>query len=108
MEEQEISKFIADEYSAKILSATYRYPMSVQEISSRCDIPIAVAYRRVGDMENAGLLKCVKQSEVYRGKKVRYFSCAVKNVQYSFDRGSFYIDVDWMPEEEMEISWDNE
>jgi len=43
----------------------------------------------------------VRQEEVYRGKKVKFFSCAVKLVKYLFDQGDFTIEVDWIPEEEL-------
>ena len=101
LNEGQISRLIADEYASRILKATYRHPMSVQQLSRKCDIPIAVAYRRIGEMERAGLVRCVRQEEVYRGKKVKFFSCAVRLVKYSFDEGDFSIEVDWLPEEEL-------
>lgn len=101
LNEGQISRLIADEYAARILRATYQHPMSVQQLSIRCDIPIAVAYRRIGEMEENGLVRCVRQEEVYRGKKVKFFSCAVKLVKYSFEQGDFSIEVDWLPEEEL-------
>ena len=51
MRDEELSKLIADDYAGKILTATYKNPMSVQQISRTCNIPIAVAYRRVAKME---------------------------------------------------------
>jgi hypothetical protein len=75
--DEELSRLISDEYAGKILSATYKHPMSVQQISRGCSIPIAVAYRRVAKMEERGLIKCVGYEEVYRGKKVSYYECAV-------------------------------
>jgi predicted transcriptional regulator len=53
-------------------------------------------------MERSGLVKCVRKEEVYRGKKVKFYSCAVRLVKYSFDGGDFSIEVDWFPEEELE------
>jgi len=102
LNEGEISRLIADEYASRILRATYGHPMSVQQLSRRCDIPIAVAYRRIGEMERSGLVRCVRQEEVYRGKKVKFFSCAVRLVKYSFDEGDFSIEVDWLPEEKLQ------
>ena len=102
MNEERISRLITDDYVARILRATYKKPMSVQELSRKCDIPIAVAYRRVGEMERLRLVQCVRQEEVYRGKKVKFFSCAVKIVKYSFVKGDFSMEVDWFPEEELQ------
>jgi hypothetical protein len=102
LNEGQISRLIADEYASRILRATYQHPMSVQQLSRKCNIPIAVAYRRIGDMESSGLVRCVRQEEVYRGKKVKFYSCAVRLVKYSFDEGDFSIEVDWLPDEELQ------
>ena len=101
MNQGQISRLISDEYAASILRATYQHPMSVQQLSRKCDIPIAVAYRRIGEMEEIGLVRCVRQEEVYRGKKVKFFSCAVRLVKYSFEQGDFSIEVDWLSDEEL-------
>jgi predicted transcriptional regulator len=100
-QEESISRLIADEYAGRILSATHMSPMSVQNISRVCGIPIAVAYRRVSKMENVGLLRCVRQEEVFRGKKVKYYQCAVRVIRLIFMDGHFKIEVEWLPEEEL-------
>jgi predicted transcriptional regulator len=84
---------MADDYAGKIMSATYGKAMSIQEISRICEIPIAVAYRRVGKMEKIGLVKCVREEEAYRGKKVRFYMCAVDILQLIFERGRFTVQV---------------
>lgn len=99
--DEELSRLIADEYAGKILSATYRNPMSVQQISRSCNIPIAVAYRRVAKMEELLLIKCVGYEEVYRGKKVSYYQCAVNVAKVTFAGGRFNVEVDFLPESEM-------
>jgi predicted transcriptional regulator len=96
--EQIISKMLADEYGAKILSATFTKPLPVQEISRACDIPIAVAYRRVMQMEEAGLLKANSVDERKRGRKVKYYSCNVSAINFSFKDGHFHIEIDWLKE----------
>jgi hypothetical protein len=91
--EQEMSRLMADDYAGKIMSATYGKAMSIQEISRICEIPIAVAYRRVGRMEEVGLVKCVREEEAYRGKKVRFYMCAVDSLQLCFEKGHFTVQV---------------
>lgn len=91
--EQEMSRLMADEYAGKIMSATYGKAMSIQQISRACEIPIAVAYRRVGKMEKIGLVRCVREEEAYRGKKVRYYMCAVDALHLSFIKGRFTVQV---------------
>jgi hypothetical protein len=87
--EEEICRFMADNYASKIMCAAYGRALSIQEISEICEIPIAVAYRRVRKMANIGLLICIKEELVYRGKKERYYICAVDAMMYSFDKGTF-------------------
>lgn len=99
--DEELSRLIADEYAGKILTATFKNPMSVQQVSRTCGIPIAVAYRRVAKMEELGLLKCVGYEEVYRGKKVSYYQCAVNVAKVTFAGGKFNVDIEFMPESEM-------
>ncbi len=102
--DEELSRLIADEYASRILRVTFDRPMSVQQISRICGIPIAVTYRRVGRMEETGLLKCVGQEEVYRGKKVNYYRCAVKVAKVTFANGSFSVEVDWMPDSDLTMN----
>lgn len=85
----EICRFMADEYVSKVMSATYGRPLSIQQISEICEIPIAVAYRRVSKMASIGLLAFIKEVEVYRGKKERYYICAVDELRYTFNKGTF-------------------
>ncbi len=99
--DEELSRLIADEYAGKILSATFKNAMSVQQISRCCQIPIAVAYRRVAKMEDLNLLKCVGYEEVYRGKKVSYYQCAVNVAKVTFSDGKFIVEVDRVPEGEL-------
>jgi len=99
--DEELSRLISDEYAGKILSATFKKPMSVQQISRNCVIPIAVAYRRVARMEEFGLIKCVGYEEVYRGKKVSYYQCAVNMAKVTFADGRFNVEIDFLPESEM-------
>jgi hypothetical protein len=99
--DEELSRLIADEYAGKILTATFRHPMSVQQISRSCGIPIAVAYRRVAKMEDFALVKCVGYEEVYRGKKVSYYQCAVNVAKVTFADGKFNVEIDFLPDSEM-------
>ena len=103
-QDEELSRLIADEYASRILRATFEHPLSVQQLSRLCNIPIAVAYRRVGRMEEAGLVKCVGQEEVYRGKKVNYYRCAVKVAKVTFSNGSFSVEIDWIPDADLTMN----
>lgn len=94
VQQRELFRLIADDYVARILSATYNGPLTIQQISYRCGIPIAMAYRRVAQLEESGLLKCAKEEEGRRGRRIKYFSCAVRAVNLSFQDGAFSLHID--------------
>ncbi|MGD1061465.1 MAG: helix-turn-helix domain-containing protein [Methanomassiliicoccales archaeon] len=91
------ARLLADEYAERILSATFVEPKSIQQISRLCDIPIAVAYRRVATMEELCLIRCVREDESYRGKKVKLYSCAVRSLQLAFSEGEMSAVYDPLP-----------
>jgi len=65
----EASQLLTDEYSAKILLATYKRRISAQEISQRYGIPIAACYRKIRILEEAGLIQCVDRILTQKGKR---------------------------------------
>jgi hypothetical protein len=99
----DITRLMGDEYVERILSTTHRNPMTAQDLSRVCGIPIAVAYRRIGNLKRTGLLKCVAQEEVprARGKKVSYYQCAVRTLKVTFVEGRFLTELELLPEEDM-------
>ncbi|MDH4123854.1 MAG: helix-turn-helix domain-containing protein [Thermoplasmata archaeon] len=104
--DQKISRLLADIYSQKILSYTYKKPMSAQKLSSLCHIPIAACYRRIHDLERAGMLYIAFEKEIYKGRKVRLYRCSLKHAVLRFSDGKFKIKYDTMVDTPME-SGDN-
>jgi hypothetical protein len=86
--EQEICRFMADDYVSRIMHATYGRALNVHQISAICDIPIAFAYRRVREMAEAGLLTCVNEMAGLPSEKEKFYQCAVNRIQYIFDKGN--------------------
>ena len=68
-----VSQLLTDEYSIKILVATVRQPKSAQDIAAKYGIPIAATYRRIKDLEKAGLLVCQERRLSQQGKRVSYY-----------------------------------
>ncbi len=87
-----VSKLLADNYSQKILTTTYSTAMSAQRISKVCKIPIAACYRRIHDLETAGLLRIENEEEVAKGRKVRMYKCRLKSAAIEFAGGEFAMD----------------
>jgi predicted ArsR family transcriptional regulator len=95
---KEVSRLLADDYSQKILVSTYASPMSAQRLSRICQIPIAACYRRIHELEQAGLLGVDREKEVYKGRKVRLYKCRLRSATIRFNNGKFHVRYDTEPE----------
>ena len=91
MDPLEASKIITDEYSAKILVATYKKAKSAIELSNRFDIPIAACYRRIRFLEKVGLIRCVDSVLTQKGKRVRIYLSQLKNAYIFFEHGRLRV-----------------
>ncbi len=89
-----ISRLLADQYSQKILSFTFRKPMSAQRLSRICKIPIAACYRRIHDLEEVGLIFISDQKEIRKGRKVKLYRCGLKTATLKFSHGKFRVEYD--------------
>ena len=96
---REVSQLLADDYSQKILVNTYSSPMSAQRLSRICQIPIAACYRRIHELEQAGLLTVDREKEVYKGRKVRLYRCKLRSATIKFTNGRFAVRFDCTPDE---------
>ena len=95
---KEVSRLLADDYSQKILVNTYSTPMSAQKLSRICGIPIAACYRRIHELEQAGLISVDREKEVYKGRKVRLYKCLLRTATIKFMNGRFVVRYDCEPE----------
>lgn len=96
---REVSQLLADDYSQKILVTTYSSPMSAQRLSKTCQIPIAACYRRIHELEQAGLLTVDREKEVYKGRKVRLYKCRLRSATIKFLNGRFVLRYDCVPDD---------
>jgi ribosomal protein S25 len=83
----EASQLLTDEYSAKILLATYKRRISAQEISQKYGIPIAACYRKIRVLEEAGLIECVDRILTQKGKRKNLYTSRLKNAYIFFENG---------------------
>ncbi|MCL9815131.1 ArsR/SmtB family transcription factor [Natranaeroarchaeum aerophilus] len=74
---------LGGKYSAEILSET-RTPTSAQELSSRIEIPIATCYRRIEELEDAGLLRCEGRQLSEEGRRTNVYRRTVDTVTFDF------------------------
>lgn len=95
---KDVSRLLADDYSQKILVSTYASPMSAQKLSKICQIPIAACYRRIHELEQAGLIAVDREKEVYKGRKVRLYKCKLRSATIKFNNGRFAVKYECEPE----------
>lgn len=90
---------LADEYSRTILTFIMDEPKSVIEISTECRISMSTTYRRIHDLEEAGLVQ-VKGSIVNEdGKRYYLYRSRIKAVRTVFGVDSLEVEV--IPNDEM-------
>ncbi len=87
----ELIRAITDEYGIKMLLACYETPRSAQELSDRWQIPIAACYRRIHMMESLGMLKCVSEVVGRRGRIVRMYRSALRELEFRFKDGKAMV-----------------
>jgi hypothetical protein len=87
----QVSQLLTDEYSVKILVATVRVPRSAQDIALKFGIPIAACYRRIKDLEDAGLLVCQERRLSQQGKRVSLYLSMLKNAYVFFEDGHLRV-----------------
>ena len=108
MKPLDASKLLSDEYSVKILAATFREAKSAQEMSARFDIPIAACYRRIKELEGAGFLKCTARILNQKGKRVKLYRSQVRGAYFFYDRGRLRARLELSRPDKPEIdeTWD--
>ncbi|MGA1822440.1 MAG: transcriptional regulator [Thermoplasmatota archaeon] len=82
-----ITKLLSDEYTVKILTATFSMPRSANYLSVKFDIPIAACYRRIRELEKMGLLAITEKVLTPRGKRVSLYQSNLKSAYLTFENG---------------------
>ncbi len=107
MDYHTISKLIMDDVNMRILSATAFESLSARDLAYMFDIPLVSCYRKINELESAGLLKCVDKPLKANGKRVRKYKSQLIKVVLTFERGKLRIalDVSWRRTQHFEASW---
>jgi len=98
-EQTMVTRLLADGYSQRILSYTFKRPMSAQKLSKICKIPIAACYRRIHELLKAGLISVADEKIIYKGRKVKLYRCRLKSASLRFSGGKFMVNYNTLPEE---------
>jgi len=86
-----IPKLLADPYAEIILSATYRSPHSALELVRKYSIPTAACYRKIHELEEAGMIKCVDVIKSMKGKRIKRYRANIEGAYLTFENGSFMV-----------------
>ena len=83
----EVTKLLSDEYTVKILTATFNLPRSANYLSAKFNIPIAACYRRIRDLERMELLQVSEKILTPQGKRVKLYRSNLKSAYLKFENG---------------------
>ena len=100
------SRLLTDEYAVKILMATVRSARSAQQISEQFGIPIAACYRRIRDLEVAGLIRCTERRLSRQGKRVCFYQSRVRTAALQYENGRLKVRFT-MLDEAPDTDWQN-
>lgn len=75
---------LGGKYAARILAAADE-PVSAQELSEELDVPIATCYRRIEELESAGLLACEGRQTSDRGRRTKVYRRTVDGAVLALD-----------------------
>ncbi|GAB3682432.1 hypothetical protein GCM10028857_08270 [Salinarchaeum chitinilyticum] len=89
---------LGGKYAARILAALDR-PTSAQELSDDLGIPIATCYRRIEELESAGLLTCEGQQTSSRGRRTSVYRRTIDGVDLSLDGDGPTLDLEDGPDD---------
>lgn len=93
-------ELLTDEYAKQILAGCYQEPMSAQHISWKYNIPIAATYRRLRELEEAGLIKETDETGGGNNEAAKY-KTALEKAELIFEDGTFSVKMK-LGEEEIE------
>ena len=85
----DISNLISNKYASRILMCTYKKPISVHQISKVFNIPIAVCYRKVNELERLGFLRCTDRILNRKGKRVSLYQSQIVYAHFFYEKGKF-------------------
>ena len=105
MREKHISRLLTDEYAERILVATHDYAKSVQELSDKNDIPIAACYRKVHELEEAGLLQCAEIVTTPKGKTMKLYRSQLRTATLTYEDGTFKVRLEFTYDRDINGKW---
>ncbi len=98
-----IPRLLMDGHNIRILSATSFEAKSAQELSILFDIPIATCYRKLKELELAGLVSITGKLLTKEGKRFAIYKSQIRSMDIFFKEGSLKMNLalDWQEEQSL-------
>lgn len=83
-----------DFHALRILAATEERESSAFDLSRRFGIPIVACYRRLRELEDLGLVTCLRTITSAPGHRVRLFRSQLRSARITFEDGRLWAQVE--------------
>jgi len=96
---ERVLQALSDQYSRAILLSIIEGSKSATELSSEGDIPISTTYRRVHELQEAGLVAVERTVVTEDGKKYELYRSTIRGIKIAFGPGT--VEVELVPNEDI-------
>ncbi len=86
-------ELLGNKYSRSILSLTSNMECSAFQLCHKLGIPLATVYRKLKLLEDFGLIRHVKTIIHLSGNEEKYYRCAVRDINVSFQKGMLSVNM---------------
>ena len=105
-EELTIAQLLTDNYCLKIISGMTKKTMSIKEMACTYFIPFATCYKKVAELETAGLIREEGKVLERNGKKHSVYRSTLKNLEVQYKSNTIILTVELQDRGERTITVD--
>ncbi len=84
-------EFLSNEKSRDIMRLTSKKEYSANQLSIELEIAPATIYRKLKQLEDAGMIQHVKTIMDYHGNEEKYYRCSVRRIIIDISNGKLVI-----------------
>lgn len=86
-----ILELLANENSRDVLRLTSKTEYSASQFSKELEIAPATIYRKLKQLEDAGMIRHVKTIMDYHGNEEKYYRCSIRRIIIDINNGKLSI-----------------
>jgi len=91
-----IGQLLMDDYCFKILMSTTMRNMSIRDIAFTYFMPFATCYKKIAELEAAGLIREVGKEKGKKGKQSSVYRSCLEHFKMNYKSSSLTLNVDLM------------